>query len=155
MLNEKMTATIENKLCVKVVKVYEVKKISENVAEVHIGIGGFDGMVVTLRELRNQYGSYYKVLKAQDVLLTGKRAEEIVEEKSKQEKKSKLEMDEKDMMASLEVALKLSESMKTSIFVMSNSKRAVVIKTKSNKARHEKYGYLVVAIFDNGVQVPA
>ena len=30
-----------------------------------------------------------------------------------------------------------------------------VMKTDSNKARHEKYGYWVAAIFENGVQVSA
>lgn len=58
-------------------------------------------------------------------------------------------------MANLEAAKKFSEQKNAPVYVMSNGKRTAVIKTDSNKARHEKYGYWVAAIFENGVQVSA
>ena len=67
----------------------------------------------------------------------------------------KEDVDEVEAMANLEAAKKFSEQKNAPVYVMSNGKRTAVIKTDSNKARHEKYGYWVAAIFENGVQVSA
>ena len=61
MENKKMIETIEKKLGVKVVEVYEVSQNGKEFT-VDANVGGATCLKAVLKEMRNQYGSYYKIV---------------------------------------------------------------------------------------------
>lgn len=61
MENKKMIETIEKKLDVKVEEVYEAVQNGREVT-IDVNVGGRNCRKVVLKELRNQYGPYYRVL---------------------------------------------------------------------------------------------
>lgn len=61
MENKKMVETIEKKLAVTVVEVLAVDQ-EDKVSTVDVCIGGDDCMKVVLKEMKNQYGTYYRVM---------------------------------------------------------------------------------------------
>ena len=61
MNEKKMVETIEKKLEVKVVKILAVSQEGKEVV-VDVCIGGRNCMKVQMKEMKNQYGPYYKVL---------------------------------------------------------------------------------------------
>ena len=61
MENKKMVETIEKKLAVTVVEVLGVV-VEDKTATLDVCIGSNDCMKVVLKEMRNQYGTYYRVM---------------------------------------------------------------------------------------------
>lgn len=146
-MEEKIIATIEKKLEVKVENVYGIEK-DGNIVTADVKLGENNYRKVELKELRNQYGEYYKIVS--EKAYTRKRVES---KKAQNEPTDGINEDE--AMANLQAAQKLSETKQSTVYVMSNGKRTVVIKTTANMERHSKYGYWVAAIFEEGRQVSA
>lgn len=138
MMNDKMAMAITK----AVGKEAEIKKTEQDGKNIIVtAVAGDETYKAVLSERKNQYGAYYRVLSSEVV--------EVADEEPKEE------ADEIEAMANLEAAKKFSEQKNVPVYVMSNGKRTAVIKTDANKARHEKYGYWVAVIFENGVQVSA
>ena len=137
MMNDKMAMAIA-KAVGKEVEIKTAEQDGKNI--IVTAVAGDETYKAVLSERKNQYGTYYRVMSSKVV--------EVADEEPKED------VDEVEAMANLEVAKKFSEQKNTPVYVMSNGKRTAV-KTDSNKARHEKYGYWVAAIFENGVQVSA
>lgn len=75
MENKKMIETIEKKLGVKVEKVYEV---SQNGKEIIIDVSEGSGNCrkVVLKEMKNQYGPYYKIVSESKYIREEKKVQE-------------------------------------------------------------------------------
>lgn len=138
MMNDKMAMAIA-KAVGKEVEIKTAEQDGKNI--IVTAAAGDETYKAVLSERKNQYGAYYRVVSSEVV--------EVTDEEPKED------VDEVEAMANLEAAKKFSEQKNAPVYVMSNGKRTAVIKTDSNKARHEKYGYWVAAIFENGVQVSA
>lgn len=138
MMNDKMAMAMA-KAVGKEVEIKTAEQDGKNI--IVTAVAGDETYKAVLSERKNQYGTYYRVMSSEVV--------EVADEEPKED------VDEVEAMANLEAAKKFSEQKNAPVYVMSNGKRTAVIKTDSNKARHEKYGYWVAAIFENGVQVSA
>lgn len=87
MENKKMIETIEKKLGVKVEKVYEVTQSGKEII-VDVKVGDNAYRKVVLKEMRNQYGPYYKIIS--ESKYARKRAEAPVAEKPAKKSETKL-----------------------------------------------------------------
>ena len=65
MKEKKMVETIEKKLEVKVVKILAVSQEGKEVV-VDVCIGGRNCMKVQMKEMKNQYGPYYKLVSSEN-----------------------------------------------------------------------------------------
>lgn len=138
MMNDKMAMAITK----AVGKEVEIKTAEHDGKSIVVtAVAGDETYKAVLSERKNQYGVYYRVMSYEVV--------EVADEEPKEE------IDAAEAMANLEAAKKLSEQKNVPVYVMTNGKRTAIIKTDTNKALHEKYGYWVAAIFENGVQVAA
>lgn len=138
MMNDKMAKVIA-KAVGKKVELKAAEQDGKNI--IATAVAGDETYKAVLSERKNQYGAYYRVMSSEVV--------EVADEEPKEE------TDEIEAMANLEAAKKFSEQKNAPVYVMSNGKRTAVVKTDANKARHEKYGYWIAAIFENGIQVSA
>lgn len=85
--NKKVIETIEKKLEVTVEKVYEVSQNGKEItADVKVGDNAYRKIV--LKEMRNQYGPYYKIVS--ESKYTRKRAEAPAADKMEKKSKAKL-----------------------------------------------------------------
>lgn len=75
MENKKMVETIEKKLGVKVEKVLEVMQEGKEVIA-NVGIGGNDCMKIQMKEIKNQYGPYYKIVSSESYKLPAEEKKE-------------------------------------------------------------------------------
>lgn len=75
MENKKMIETIEKKLGVKVKKVLEVKQDGKEII-VDVSEGGSNCRKVTLKEMKNQYGSCYKIVSESKYIREEKKMQE-------------------------------------------------------------------------------
>lgn len=73
MENKKMVETIEKKLGVTVEEVYEVSQNGKEII-VDVNVGGNACQKVVLKEMRNQYGPYYKVVSTSEYIREEKKA---------------------------------------------------------------------------------
>ena len=75
MENKKMIETIEKKLDVKVAEVYKVFQTGKEIA-VDVNVGGPNCLKVVLKEMRNQYGPYYRIVSESTYTIQEKKASE-------------------------------------------------------------------------------
>ena len=129
MNSEKMVAAIT-----KVVgKEIEIKKIDEQALIVEFKAE--DGMFkAQLQERQNRYGAYYRMVVSEPI----------------EEENPEFKIDKDEALANLNAAKILSAEKGITVWVMSNGKRTAIIKTEKNFERHQKQGYWVAQIFENG-----
>lgn len=138
MENKKMMEAIA-KAVGNEVEIKTVEKVDKNILAT--AVSNDDTFNVILSERKNQYGVYYRVMNVEKV--------KVAEDGPKEE------IDMGEAIANINEAKKFSKESSTPVYVMSNGKRTVVIKTDANKVRHEKYGYWTAAIFEGGEKVSA
>lgn len=73
MENKKMVETIEKKVGVTVEEVYEVSQNGKEFT-VDVNVGGNACLKVVLKEMKNQYGPYYKVVSTSEYIREEKKA---------------------------------------------------------------------------------
>lgn len=73
MENKKMVETIEKKIGVTVEDVYEVSQNGKEFA-VDVNVGGNACLKVVLKEMKNQYGPYYKIVSTSEYIREEKKA---------------------------------------------------------------------------------
>lgn len=82
MNEKKMVETIEKKLEVKVEKVLKVSQDGKMVVA-NVSIGGRSCMEVQMKEMKNQYGPYYKVLDSKNYEMTAEEKKETPKKATK------------------------------------------------------------------------
>ncbi len=90
MENKKVIATIEKKLKVTVEKVYEITQ-DEKMVTADVKVGTDDYRKVELKEMKNQYGAYYKIVSEKKYTRKRATAESQIEKKTSGKLKTKTE----------------------------------------------------------------
>ena len=112
MMNDKMAIAIA-KVVGKEVEIKTAEQDGKNI--IVTAVTGDETYKAVLSERKNQYGAYYRVMSSEVI--------EVADEEPKED------VDEVEAMANLEAAKKFSEQKNAPVYVMSNGKRTVVIKT--------------------------
>lgn len=82
MNEKKMVETIEKKLEVKVEKVLKVSQ-DDKMVVANVSIGGRNCMEVQMKEMKNQYGPYYKVLDSKNYEIPTEEKKETLKKATK------------------------------------------------------------------------